>query len=189
MLGQHEVPLAGCELNLRACLKQLSDSTEPGLCLCGLSCPRVTLLLCRFHVQNQTQQHQQTTGQAQAQNQQQTVAQQATSQQTSAQTNGTTGATGGTVGGALQHGQDQAPANKKPRIGPSGAPTATGMLQSEYQVSVTLSGMQSPASSHPLETNRNDPRTFPQQITQQSDRECECVGVRSKYAKCFSFAA
>uniref|UniRef100_A0A674PQL7 cyclin-dependent kinase n=1 Tax=Takifugu rubripes TaxID=31033 RepID=A0A674PQL7_TAKRU len=91
---------------------------------------------------NQTQQHQQTTGQAQAQNQQQTVAQQATSQQTSAQTNGTTGATGGTVGGALQHGQDQAPANKKPRIG---APTATGMLPSEYQVSVTLSGMQSPA--------------------------------------------
>lgn len=49
------------------------------------------------------------------------------------------------MGGALQHGQDQAPANKKPRIGPSGAPAATGMLQSEYQVSVTLSGMQSPA--------------------------------------------
>lgn len=149
-------------------------STEPGLCLPGVSCPRVTLLLCRCHVQNQTQQHQQTTGQAQAQNQQQTVAQQATSQQTSAQTNGTTGATGGTVGGALQHGQDQAPANKKPRIG---APTATGMLPSEYQVSVTLSGMQSPARTDrvrgfltPLETNRNDPRTFPQQITQQLDR-------------------
>lgn len=164
ILGQHGVPLG-------ACLKQLSDSTEPELCLCGVSCPRVTLSLCRFHVQNQTQQHQQTTGQAQAQNQQQTVAQQATSQQTSAQTNGTTGATGGTVGGALQHSQDQGPANKKPRIGPSGAPTATGMLQSEYQVSVTLSGMtECVASSHPLETNRNDPRTFPQQITQQLDR-------------------
>lgn len=99
----------------------------------------VVTLLLSSHVQNQTQQHQHTTGQAQAQNQQQAVA-----QQTSAHTNGTTGATGGTVGGALQHGQDQAPANKKPRIGPSGAPTAVGMLQSEYQVSVTLSGMQPP---------------------------------------------
>lgn len=105
-------------------------------------CYAVALFPC---VQNQTQQHQHTTGQAQAQNQQQAVAQQATSQ-TSAQTNGTTGATGGTVGGALQHGQEQAPANKKPRIGPSGAPAAVGMLQSEYQVSVTLSesGMQPP---------------------------------------------
>lgn len=46
------------------------------------------------------------------------------------------------MGGALQHGQEQAPANKKPRIGPSGAPTAVGMLQSDYQVSVTRSGMQ-----------------------------------------------
>lgn len=85
-------------------------------------------------LQNQTQQHQQTTGQTQAQNQQQTAAQQATSQQSSAQTNGTTGATGGTAGGGLQHGQDQGPPNKKPRIGPSGASSGTGVLQSEYQV-------------------------------------------------------
>lgn len=85
-------------------------------------------------VQNQTQQHQQTTGQTQAQNQQQTAAQQAPSQQSSAQTNGTAGATGGTAGGGLQHGQDQGPPNKKPRIGPSGASSGTGVLQSEYQV-------------------------------------------------------
>uniref|UniRef100_A0A3P8QD57 cyclin-dependent kinase n=1 Tax=Astatotilapia calliptera TaxID=8154 RepID=A0A3P8QD57_ASTCA len=82
---------------------------------------------------NQTQQHQQTTGQAQAQNQQQTAAQQAPSQQSSAQTNGTAGATGATTA-ALQHGQDQGPPNKKPRIGPSGASSGTGVLQSDYQV-------------------------------------------------------
>lgn len=108
------------------------------------------LLLCGFHVnQNQTQQHQTTAGQAQAQNQQQTVAQQATSQQSSAQTNGTTTAAGGAVGSALQHGQDQGPANKKPRIGPSGAPSGTGMLQSEYQVSVDPLGKQSPLGDAP----------------------------------------
>lgn len=92
--------------------------------------------LCVF-VQNQTQQHQQTTGQAQAQNQQQTAAQQAPSQQSSAQTNGTAGATGATTA-ALQHGQDQGPPNKKPRIGPSGASSGTGVLQSDYQVSTIL---------------------------------------------------
>lgn len=86
-------------------------------------------------MQNQNQQHQQTTGQTQAQNQQQTAVQQAPSQQNSSQTNGTTGATGGTTGGGLQHGQDQGPPNKKPRIGPSGASSGTGVLQSEYQVS------------------------------------------------------
>lgn len=90
--------------------------------------------LC-FWLQNQTQQHQQTTGQTQAQNQQQTTAQQAPSQQSSTQTNGTAGATGATTGGGLQHGQDQGPPNKKPRIGPSGASSGTGVLQSEYQVS------------------------------------------------------
>lgn len=85
-------------------------------------------------LQNQTQQHQQTTGQTQAQTQQQAAAQQAPSQQSSAQTNGTTGATGAAGGGGMQHGQDQGPPNKKPRIGPSGASSGTGVLQSEYQV-------------------------------------------------------
>ncbi|XP_026049991.1 cyclin-dependent kinase 19 isoform X1 [Astatotilapia calliptera] len=91
---------------------------------------------------NQTQQHQQTTGQAQAQNQQQTAAQQAPSQQSSAQTNGTAGATGATTA-ALQHGQDQGPPNKKPRIGPSGASSGTGVLQSDYQHSGSRLGYQS----------------------------------------------
>ncbi|CAM9305005.1 unnamed protein product [Lampetra planeri] len=74
-------------------------------------------------------------GQTQAQNQQQTAAQQAPSQQSSAQTNGTSGATGATTTGSLQHGQDQGPPNnnKKPRLGPSGASSGTGVLQSEYQ--------------------------------------------------------
>uniref|UniRef100_A0A3Q4MM35 Cyclin dependent kinase 19 n=1 Tax=Neolamprologus brichardi TaxID=32507 RepID=A0A3Q4MM35_NEOBR len=89
-----------------------------------------------------TQQHQQTTGQAQAQNQQQTAAQQAPSQQSSAQTNGTAGATGATTA-ALQHGQDQGPPNKKPRIGPSGASSGTGVLQSDYQHSGSRLGYQS----------------------------------------------
>ncbi|TWW68354.1 Cyclin-dependent kinase 19 [Takifugu flavidus] len=127
---------------------------------------------------NQTQQHQQTTGQAQAQNQQQTVAQQATSQQTSAQTNGTTGATGGTVGGALQHGQDQAPANKKPRIG---APTATGMLPSEYQVSVTLSGtwaMVPELVSSPLQEH-SGPRLGYQSNIQGSSQPQSTLGYSS----------
>ncbi|XP_071388647.1 cyclin-dependent kinase 19 isoform X2 [Centroberyx affinis] len=92
---------------------------------------------------NQTQQHQQTTGQTQAQNQQQTAAQQAPSQQSSAQTNGTSGAAGATAGGGLQHGQDQGPPNKKPRIGPSGASSGTGVLQSEYQHSSSRLGYQS----------------------------------------------
>uniref|UniRef100_A0A8C9YI81 Cyclin dependent kinase 19 n=1 Tax=Sander lucioperca TaxID=283035 RepID=A0A8C9YI81_SANLU len=92
---------------------------------------------------NQTQQHQQTTGQTQAQNQQQTAAQQAPSQQNLAQTNGTAGATGATAGGGLQHGQDQGPPNKKPRIGPSGASSGTGLLQSEYQHSGSRLGYQS----------------------------------------------
>lgn len=87
-------------------------------------------------MQNQTQQHQQPAGQAQAQNQQQAAAQQAPSQQSSAQTNGTTAAAGGAVGSALQHAQDQGPASKKARIGPSGAPSGPGMLQAEYQVSL-----------------------------------------------------
>uniref|UniRef100_A0A674CIL8 cyclin-dependent kinase n=2 Tax=Salmo trutta TaxID=8032 RepID=A0A674CIL8_SALTR len=81
---------------------------------------------------NQAQQHQQTTAQAQAQ--QQSGTQQASTQQTSAQTNGNTGATGANKGGGLQHGQDQGPPNKKPRIGPSGASSGTGVHQSEYQV-------------------------------------------------------
>lgn len=96
---------------------------------------KLLLVVPCVHVQNQTQQHQQTTGQTQAQNQQQTAAQQATSQQSSAQTNGTAGTTGGGTGGGMQHGQDQGPPNKKPRIGPSGASSGTGVLQSEYQVS------------------------------------------------------
>lgn len=57
--------------------------------------------------------------------------QQAASQQSSAQTNGTAVAAGGAVG------QEQGPASKKPRIGPSGAPSGTTMLQPEYQVSRT----------------------------------------------------
>uniref|UniRef100_A0A8C7MCT9 cyclin-dependent kinase n=2 Tax=Oncorhynchus TaxID=8016 RepID=A0A8C7MCT9_ONCKI len=80
---------------------------------------------------NQAQQHQQTTAQAQAQ--QQSGTQQASTQQNSAQTNGNTGATGANKGGGLQHGQDQGPPNKKPRIGPSGASSGTGIHQSEYQ--------------------------------------------------------
>ncbi|XP_039637525.1 cyclin-dependent kinase 19 isoform X3 [Perca fluviatilis] len=92
---------------------------------------------------NQTQQHQQTTGQTQAQNQQQTAAQQAPSQQNLTQTNGTAGAAGATAGGGLQHGQDQGPPNKKPRIGPSGASSGTGLLQSEYQHSGSRLGYQS----------------------------------------------
>lgn len=91
-------------------------------------------------LQNQAQQHQQTTGQTQAQNQQQTAAQQAPSQQSSAQTNGTSGATGATTTGSLQHGQDQGPPNKKPRLGPSGASSGTGVLQSEYQVTAPGGG-------------------------------------------------
>uniref|UniRef100_A0A8D3E7F3 cyclin-dependent kinase n=1 Tax=Scophthalmus maximus TaxID=52904 RepID=A0A8D3E7F3_SCOMX len=74
---------------------------------------------------------------------QQTTAQQAPSQQSSAQTNGTAGATGATAGGGLQHGQDQGPPNKKPRIGPSGASSGTGVLQSEYQHSGSRLGYQS----------------------------------------------
>lgn len=96
--------------------------------------PLVNLFFYILCVQNQTQQHQQTTGQTQAQNQQQTAVQQAPSQQSSAQTNGTTGATAGTTGGGIQHGQDQGPPNKKPRIGTSGVTSGTGVLQSEYQV-------------------------------------------------------
>ncbi|XP_034756883.1 cyclin-dependent kinase 19 isoform X3 [Etheostoma cragini] len=92
---------------------------------------------------NQTQQHQQTTGQTQAQNQQQTAAPQAPSQQNLAQTNGTGGATGGTAGVGLQHGQDQGPPNKKPRIGPAGASSGTSLLQSEYQHSGSRLGYQS----------------------------------------------
>uniref|UniRef100_A0A3Q2DMK9 cyclin-dependent kinase n=1 Tax=Cyprinodon variegatus TaxID=28743 RepID=A0A3Q2DMK9_CYPVA len=90
--------------------------------------------------QNQTQQHQQTTGQNQTQ--QQAAAQQAPSQQSSAQTNGATGAN---TGGGMQHGQDQGPPNKKPRIGPSGASSGTGVLQSEYQHSSSRLGYQSNA--------------------------------------------
>uniref|UniRef100_A0AAQ4Q2S7 cyclin-dependent kinase n=1 Tax=Gasterosteus aculeatus aculeatus TaxID=481459 RepID=A0AAQ4Q2S7_GASAC len=74
------------------------------------------------------------TEKTQAQNQQQTAPQQAPSLQNLAQTNGNAGATGAATGGGLQHGQDQGPHNKKPRIGPSGASSGTGLLQSEYQV-------------------------------------------------------
>ncbi|KAI4878227.1 hypothetical protein NFI96_023721 [Prochilodus magdalenae] len=81
-------------------------------------------------VQNQTQQHQQTAAQTQAQ----TQTQQAQSQQSSAQTNGTSGAAGGNTGPSIQHGQDQGPPNKKPRIGPSGATSGTNVLQSDYQL-------------------------------------------------------
>uniref|UniRef100_A0A8C9SBK2 Cyclin dependent kinase 19 n=1 Tax=Scleropages formosus TaxID=113540 RepID=A0A8C9SBK2_SCLFO len=81
----------------------------------------------------QQQQHQQTTTQTQAQTQQ-TAAQQAPSQQSSAQTNGTGGGAGTAGTGGLPHGQDQGPPNKKPRIGPSGATSGTGVMQSEYQV-------------------------------------------------------
>lgn len=98
-----------------------------------------SLFLSLISLENQTQQHQQTTGQTQAQTQQQTAAQQAPSQQSSGQTNGTTGATGAGGGGGLQHGQDHGPPNKKPRIGPAGASSGTGVLQSEYQVSVFTS--------------------------------------------------
>uniref|UniRef100_A0A8C6NZY3 cyclin-dependent kinase n=1 Tax=Nothobranchius furzeri TaxID=105023 RepID=A0A8C6NZY3_NOTFU len=66
------------------------------------------------------------------QTQQQTAAPQAPSQQSSAQTNGTA------TGAGLQHGQDKGPPNKKPRIGPSGTTSGTGVLQSEYQVSLVL---------------------------------------------------
>ncbi|XP_020310763.1 cyclin-dependent kinase 19 isoform X1 [Oncorhynchus tshawytscha] len=90
---------------------------------------------------NQAQQHQQTTAQAQAQ--QQSGTQQASTQQNSAQTNGNTGATGANKGGGLQHGQDQGPPNKKPRIGPSGASSGTGIHQSEYQHSSSRLGYQS----------------------------------------------
>uniref|UniRef100_A0A8C5DGK2 Cyclin-dependent kinase 19 n=1 Tax=Gouania willdenowi TaxID=441366 RepID=A0A8C5DGK2_GOUWI len=75
-------------------------------------------------------QHQQTA--AQTQNQQQTGAQQAPSQQNAAQTNGNAIATGATTGGGLQHGQDQVPPNKKPRLGPSGASSGPGVLQSDH---------------------------------------------------------
>uniref|UniRef100_W5L3X4 cyclin-dependent kinase n=1 Tax=Astyanax mexicanus TaxID=7994 RepID=W5L3X4_ASTMX len=90
---------------------------------------------------NQTQQHQQTAAQTQAQTQTQT--QQAQSQQSSAQTNGTSGATGGNTGPSIQHGQDQGPPNKKPRIGPSGATSGTNVLQSDYQHSGSRLGYQS----------------------------------------------
>uniref|UniRef100_A0AAY4DHC9 cyclin-dependent kinase n=1 Tax=Denticeps clupeoides TaxID=299321 RepID=A0AAY4DHC9_9TELE len=86
-------------------------------------------------------QHQQTA--AQGQTQQQATQQQAPSQQSSAQTNGTAGATGANTGGGIQHGQDQGPPNKKPRIGPSGTSSGTGVLQSEYQHSSSRLGYQS----------------------------------------------
>uniref|UniRef100_A0AAR2L1K7 cyclin-dependent kinase n=1 Tax=Pygocentrus nattereri TaxID=42514 RepID=A0AAR2L1K7_PYGNA len=90
---------------------------------------------------NQTQQHQQTAAQTQAQTQTQT--QQAQSQQSSAQTNGTSGAAGANTGPSIQHGQDQGPPNKKPRIGPSGATSGTNVLQSDYQHSSSRLGYQS----------------------------------------------
>uniref|UniRef100_A0A1A8D1F8 Cyclin-dependent kinase 19 n=1 Tax=Nothobranchius kadleci TaxID=1051664 RepID=A0A1A8D1F8_NOTKA len=71
------------------------------------------------------------------QTQQQTAAPQAPSQQSSAQTNGTA------TGAGLQHGQDKGPPNKKPRIGPSGTTSGTGVLQSEYQHSSSRLGYQS----------------------------------------------
>ncbi|XP_067097767.1 cyclin-dependent kinase 19 isoform X2 [Osmerus mordax] len=83
------------------------------------------------------------TQQHQTQTQQQATAQQAPSQQNSAQTNGTSGGTGANPGGGLQHNQDQGPPNKKPRIGPSGASSGTGVLQSEYQHSSSRLGYQS----------------------------------------------
>ncbi|XP_030637923.1 cyclin-dependent kinase 19 isoform X3 [Chanos chanos] len=94
---------------------------------------------------NQTQQHQQTTaqGQGQTQAQAQTQQQQAPSQQSSAQTNGTSGTTGTNTGPGIQHSQDQGPPNKKPRIGPSGTTSGTGVLQSEYQHSSSRLGYQS----------------------------------------------
>ncbi|XP_020570114.1 cyclin-dependent kinase 19 isoform X4 [Oryzias latipes] len=111
-------------------------------------------------------QHQQTAGQTQTQNQQQTTAQQAPSQQSSAQTNGTTGGAGATGGGGLQHSQDQGPPNKKPRLGPSGASSGTGVLQSEYQHSSSRLGYQSNTQSSTQSQNTMGYSSSSQQSSQ-----------------------
>uniref|UniRef100_A0A8C6S606 cyclin-dependent kinase n=1 Tax=Neogobius melanostomus TaxID=47308 RepID=A0A8C6S606_9GOBI len=64
--------------------------------------------------------------------------QQAPSQGT--QTNGTGGSA---VNAPLQHAQDQGLPNKKPRMGPSGTSSGTGVLQSDYQHSSSRLGYQS----------------------------------------------
>ncbi|XP_066555081.1 cyclin-dependent kinase 19 isoform X2 [Amia ocellicauda] len=93
---------------------------------------------------NQQQQpQQQQAGQPQAQQQQQAAPQQAPSQQNSTQTNGTGGNTAGATGGGMQHSQDQGPPNKKSRLGPSGAGSGAGVMQSEYQHSGSRLGYQS----------------------------------------------
>ncbi|XP_022375938.1 cyclin-dependent kinase 19 isoform X2 [Enhydra lutris kenyoni] len=71
-------------------------------------------------------------------------------QQNSTQTNGTAGGAGTGTGGAgpgLQHSQDsglsQVPANKKPRLGPSGANSGGPVLPSDYQHSSSRLNYQS----------------------------------------------
>ncbi|XP_059032839.1 cyclin-dependent kinase 19 isoform X4 [Mustela lutreola] len=73
-------------------------------------------------------------------------------QQNSTQTNGTAGGAGTGTGGAgpgLQHSQDsglsQVPANKKPRLGPSGANSGGPVLPSDYQHSSSRLNYQSSA--------------------------------------------
>uniref|UniRef100_A0A8C4RY75 cyclin-dependent kinase n=1 Tax=Erpetoichthys calabaricus TaxID=27687 RepID=A0A8C4RY75_ERPCA len=89
--------------------------------------------------QQQTQQHQQQTAPQQPQQQPpQAPVQQGPPQQNSTQTNGTAGTGGGPTGVGLQHGQDQVPPNKKPRLGTSGATSGTGVLQSDYQYNLNF---------------------------------------------------
>uniref|UniRef100_A0A3P9H5D6 cyclin-dependent kinase n=1 Tax=Oryzias latipes TaxID=8090 RepID=A0A3P9H5D6_ORYLA len=106
------------------------------------------------------------TEKTQTQNQQQTTAQQAPSQQSSAQTNGTTGGAGAAGGGGLQHSQDQGPPNKKPRLGPSGASSGTGVLQSEYQHSSSRLGYQSNTQSSTQSQNTMGYSSSSQQSSQ-----------------------
>ncbi|XP_041105541.1 cyclin-dependent kinase 19-like isoform X1 [Polyodon spathula] len=84
--------------------------------------------------------------------QQQTAPVQA-QQQSSTQTNGTAGTGGGTAGAELQHSQDQVPPNKKPRLGPSGTSTGTGIMQSGTSTGTGI--MQSGTSTGVVQSGAN----------------------------------
>ncbi|XP_039605698.1 cyclin-dependent kinase 19 [Polypterus senegalus] len=119
--------------------------------------------------QQQTQQHQQQTAPQQPQQQPpQAPVQQGPPQQNSTQTNGTAGTGGGPTGVGLQHGQDQVPPNKKPRLGTSGATSGTGVLQSEYQHSGSRLSYQSNVQGSSQSQNTMGYSTSSQQSSQYS---------------------
>ncbi|XP_048452760.1 cyclin-dependent kinase 19 isoform X3 [Rhincodon typus] len=117
--------------------------------------------------QQQTQQHQQQT----TQNQQQ----QAPQQQNSTQTNGTAaggGGGGGAPGAGLQHNQDsslnQAPPNKKPRIGTSATTSGGSAMPTDYQHSGTRLGYQSNVQGSSQSQNATGYSSSTQQSSQYS---------------------